>query len=477
MGIYDGRDGERVLRRLAPPRLGRVEPSRRDGLRRGLQHRGAVQGQPEGRRAGQDDARLPAGRAAAGGVGGRARPRRDPGPQQRRRRRQGRRGASRSSCRATPRTPTSPTRPRPTTRRPPAARRPGTPATSTSTPRTRRSATPRCARSSTTPSVRGGAGLDFIGLTDYVGNAQWGEIGRYQRDYPGKLVMRSAEEITYRGHTNNHASATTVDYRTGPVYELNAQGGLDLKRPRDPAERDLRRRPRRAAASRRSTTRRSSRPTSPAPPRSAAAARGTTPTSRRSGTGSTRSRWRPVPYNPFTLTAIREFDVHRRAGPRHHARSASATRTTPGARRAARRSRRSAPRRPSSSPTSSPSRASTRAVKAGRAFVKVLGAKSPDLRLTARTPGGATAMMGDALQEQRAQFLARVIGGGPSSNGGAFRELIVLRDGLPQESVLRDERRLRPPLLRRRPRRHPPPALQGRDGRGADEPDHARRHA
>ena len=78
----------------------------------------------------------------------------------------------------------------------------------------------------------------------------------------------------------------------------------------------------------------------------------------------------------------------------------------------------------------------TRAIQAGRAYVKVFGAKSPDLRLTARTPKGATAMMGDALQEQRAQFLARVIKGGPGSNGGALRELIVLRDGIPQESVL-----------------------------------------
>ena len=35
----------------------------------------------------------------------------------------------------------------------------------------------------------------------------WGEIGRRQPDYPGKLIARSAEVITYRGHTNNHASA------------------------------------------------------------------------------------------------------------------------------------------------------------------------------------------------------------------------------------------------------------------------------
>ena len=66
------------------------------------------------------------------------------------------------------------------------------------------------ARRSTTRSGRsaqGGAGLDFITLSDYVTDSAWGEIGRYQPDYPGKLIVRSAEVITYRGHANNHASA------------------------------------------------------------------------------------------------------------------------------------------------------------------------------------------------------------------------------------------------------------------------------
>ncbi|HWC14145.1 MAG TPA: CehA/McbA family metallohydrolase [Actinomycetota bacterium] len=66
------------------------------------------------------------------------------------------------------------------------------------------------------------AGLDFITLSDYVGTRQWDEIGRFQADYPGKLIIRSAEVITYRGHINNHASATYVDHRAGPVYELRS---------------------------------------------------------------------------------------------------------------------------------------------------------------------------------------------------------------------------------------------------------------
>lgn len=64
-----------------------------------------------------------------------------------------------------------------------------------------------------------GAGLDFITLSDYVTSRHYDEIGRHQARYPGKLIMRSAEVITYRGHINNHGSAIYVDHRTGPVYE------------------------------------------------------------------------------------------------------------------------------------------------------------------------------------------------------------------------------------------------------------------
>ena len=88
-----------------------------------------------------------------------------------------------------------------------------------------------------TPIADGGAGLDFMTLSDYVGTDQWNEIGRYQADYPGKLIVRSAEVITYRGHLNNHASHTFVDYRTGPVYERGADGSLQLVRgPRPPSQ-------------------------------------------------------------------------------------------------------------------------------------------------------------------------------------------------------------------------------------------------
>jgi hypothetical protein len=80
---------------------------------------------------------------------------------------------------------------------------------------------PRC----DDPDARPGAGLDFIALSDYVGTRQWGEIGAFQADYPGRLIMRSAEVITYRGHANNHASAAFADYRTGPIHVAQLRGG------------------------------------------------------------------------------------------------------------------------------------------------------------------------------------------------------------------------------------------------------------
>ena len=87
------------------------------------------------------------------------------------------------------------------------------------------------------PLSEGGAGLDFVTLSDYVVPTGWGEIGRHQGDYPGKLIARSAEIITYRGHTNNHTSASYVDYRTGPVLEREHDGSLVPKRaPRPPRE-------------------------------------------------------------------------------------------------------------------------------------------------------------------------------------------------------------------------------------------------
>ncbi len=76
------------------------------------------------------------------------------------------------------------------------------------------------------PLAAGGAGLDFVGLVDHNNNVNAGEIGRYQPDYPGKLIIPGTEVTTYKGHYNNIGSASFADFRGGPVYRWTAPGTL-----------------------------------------------------------------------------------------------------------------------------------------------------------------------------------------------------------------------------------------------------------
>jgi hypothetical protein len=88
-----------------------------------------------------------------------------------------------------------------------------------------------------TPVSKGGAGLDFVTLSDYVSGSAWGEIGKYQVWFPHNLIIPSAEVITYRGHTNNHGSLHFVDYRTGPIYLLQSDGSVrQIRGGRDPRQ-------------------------------------------------------------------------------------------------------------------------------------------------------------------------------------------------------------------------------------------------
>lgn len=75
-----------------------------------------------------------------------------------------------------------------------------------------------------------GAGLDFITLSDYVTDRSWGEIGAFQDDYPNKLIVRSSEVITYRGHINNHGGGGFVDYRTGSILLAKLAGSRRERR-------------------------------------------------------------------------------------------------------------------------------------------------------------------------------------------------------------------------------------------------------
>jgi hypothetical protein len=87
-------------------------------------------------------------------------------------------------------------------------------------------------------SHQSGAGLDFVNVNDHNTGAAWSEIGRYQRRYPGHLIIRSEEVTTYRGHTQSDANPHYVDYRTGPIYLLRRSGKLkQLRGPRSPGRR------------------------------------------------------------------------------------------------------------------------------------------------------------------------------------------------------------------------------------------------
>jgi len=289
------------------------------------------------------------------------------------------------------------------------------------------------------------AGLDFITLSDYVTDRHWAEIGRFQEDYPGKLVMRSAEVITYRGHINNHASATYVDYRTGPVYELR-DGSLDKVRDAQPASRVF------DDIHHAGGFTQVNHPTifPAAVPGFSNLCRGcswqysdeetkwgevdafevqTGPS------GTSEPHGHELGPNPFTPLAIEWWDRLRTEGHRitavgssdsHHAGDGNGT-------------------------TQSPIGEATTvvyaeelseegiqdAVEAGHAYVKFFSPQGPDLRFTAvalhgpgkgRGKGKPKAMMGDVLAAGSARFVARVTGAAPSPEP---RTLLVFKDGKP----------------------------------------------
>jgi hypothetical protein len=278
-----------------------------------------------------------------------------------------------------------------------------------------------------------GAGLDFVTVTDYVTSSNWGELGRHQARYPGRLVARSAEIITYRGHTQNQLSLRYVDHRTGPVLELAPDGTLV---------------PRRAA--------RTPRPLFDAIHGAGGFTQVNHPTIFPSEVPGFANLCRGCPWdysdeetdwsrvdayevatgppgndvgpNPFTLTAIDEYDRLRRAGHRLAALGVSdshnAGRTPNPVTQA--------PVGTGATVVFAPSlsEAGVRdGVLRGRTYVKVFGPGSADLRLTLRNERGE-AMIGGALEGERATLAARVFGGADVS-----RTLVVLRDGRQIASV------------------------------------------
>ena len=284
------------------------------------------------------------------------------------------------------------------------------------------------------PLAQGGAGLDFMTLSDYVsGYPAWNEIGRYQSLYPDNLVIRSDEVITYRGHTNNHASADFVDYRTTPIYERVAGGSLKLlSGGRDP--RDIFREVHRAGGWTQINHPRIFPPTTPA---AAALCRGCfweysdgqTDYSQLDALEIATGPWNFGGFpNPFTPPAIAEYERLLGLGYKiaavgssdsHKAGATSGFLEAPiGQATTVVRARKL-------------SEAGIRCgVQAGHTYVKVTGNAGPDLRFSARPWGhkADTAIVGDTVHARGAKFSARVLGGSGST-------LLVVEDGVTVETV------------------------------------------
>jgi hypothetical protein len=274
-----------------------------------------------------------------------------------------------------------------------------------------------------------------VTLSDYVTRSGWGEIGRHQARHPGKLVTRSAEVITYRGHANNQTSARYVDHRTGPVYELEPDGSLAPRRAARPASSiftDVL-----AAGGFTQVNHPTIFPSEV--PGFSSQCRGcpwdyddaSTDWSKVNAyevhTGPAGLQDGPLPGqagpNPFTVSAVEEYERLLAAGHRIAAVAASDSHN------AGRRN---------NAVTQSPigqghtvvfgeelSEAGVRCgVQAGHTYAKVWGADRPDIRLEARAAGvDGVAIFGDTLRAGEAQFVARVINGSPDYT------LHVMRNG------------------------------------------------
>lgn len=290
------------------------------------------------------------------------------------------------------------------------------------------------------PISDGGAGLDFITLSDYVTDSAWGEIGRYQGDYPGKLIDRSSEVITYRGHIGNHASERYVDHRTGPVLKRRRNGALSSLRGPRPASSVF------AKIRSAGGFTQINHPTifPNAIPTFGNLCRGCSwdysaaetdyakvdAIEIATGPPGLRSPLEIGP-NPFTLTALDFYEQALRSGHRIAAVGVSDSHL-------AGRTRDPLTQAPVGTATTVlhaeelSERGIAEAIRAGHTYVKVFGNAGPDLRFDAKADGsGERAIMGDRLRAREAGFRARVIGADPALD--LFKPgpyvLLVLRNG------------------------------------------------
>jgi hypothetical protein len=286
------------------------------------------------------------------------------------------------------------------------------------------------------PASAGGAGLDFVALSEHNTTSAWGEIGRHQPRYPGKLIMRSGEVTTYRGHANHHAGASWADYRTGAVYDRGADGSLRLLRQAQPASLFLSQI--QAAGGFTQVNHPTIFPSQV--PGFQEACRGCSwdysdaetdyslvdSIEVQTGPAGLEQEPRPGP-NPFTPLAIDFWED--KLDKRYKIAAVGGSDSHDAGNRS------SVTEAPIGEPTTvvfadELSEAGIkRAVEARHSYVKMFGIDSPELRFEARAPRSKTpAIMGDVVSSKNASFLARVIGGEP---GAEPLELVVFKDREP----------------------------------------------
>jgi hypothetical protein len=284
------------------------------------------------------------------------------------------------------------------------------------------------------PKSDSGPGLDFVAITDHNTGTGWPEEDRRRSDHPRNLILRGEEVTTYHGHTNNIASGVEPDYRTGPLYERQANGSLTLLRAAQPVSKIF------DTVNAAGGITQINHPTIfPSPPFPPNLCRGCSWTHNDADTGYSKvdaievttgpQKIAGTAPNPFIPTAIAFYDAQLKKG--HHIaavggsddhRAGTATGPTDAA---------------IGQPTTVVRSCGLseqdirRAVEAGHTYVKVGGPNAPDVRLRAHSPGvGPPAIMGDTLHTRaRVDFRATVSGAGPGY------VLQVIKNGDPVESV------------------------------------------
>jgi hypothetical protein len=279
-------------------------------------------------------------------------------------------------------------------------------------------------------------GIDFVTLIDHNNDVARGELGRYQDNYPGKLVIPGVEVTTYDGHFNNQNQHAFVDYRMGSILRLDdAADTLDpVRGPATPASQL-------ALASSSGGFSQINHPTTFPEAVYGPTCRGCAwdYTDAETGFGgvdaievhNSIAELGPAP-NPFTASAIAFYEHALDTGA--HIAAVASTDAHKG---------------PASDATSSAvgdqvtavfatelsQAAINQAVKADHTYAKVYGPSGPDIRLTATYPSGPTAIIGDSLKGPAAQLTARVIGAGPSGPRPGPWEARILRNGVPIDAA------------------------------------------